>query len=371
MLTHDFDVIGISEHKIHKSSEKPTANLKIPSYHEFVFQPTETSHGGTGFYLKDYIDYVERTDLDFSSVGDFETSFIEIKFPKKKNLIIGCIYRHPTSKISIQEFNQCFLEPLLQKINSENKQCVLMGDFNIDLLKCETHDNTNAFLNNLSSSFFSPYIIQPTRLASKTLIDNIFFNSLEYHTYSGNLLMEIADHLIQFLILEGFIKERTIPKINLFNRDFSNFNDDEFKKAVSDLNWDTILQLDLKDPNISFNSFYKNLIFLLDEFAPYKKVTKKEYRLKFKPWISTVILNLINQRDKLLKKFSKEHDHIKQSTFHTDYKQIRNLVTQKKHESKSIYYTTYFEKNRDKSSEIWKGIRNLVNVKSSNIANIN
>ena len=71
LLTHDFDVIGISEHKIHKSSEKPTANLKIPGYHEFVFQPTETSHGGTGFYHKDYIDYVERTDLDFSSVGDF------------------------------------------------------------------------------------------------------------------------------------------------------------------------------------------------------------------------------------------------------------------------------------------------------------
>ena len=41
------------------------------------------------------------------------------------------------------------------------------------------------------------------------------------------------------------------------------------------------------------------------------------------------ILNLINQRDKLLKKFSQEHDHIKKSTFHTDYKQIRDLVTQK------------------------------------------
>ena len=113
------------------------------------------------------------------------------------------------------------------------------------------------------------------------------------------------------------------------------------------------------------------MTFLLDEFAPYKKVTKKEYRLKFKPWISTEILNLMNQRDKLLKRFSKEHDPIKKSTYHTDYKQIRNLVTQKKRESKSIYYTTYFEKNRDKSSEIWKGIRNVVNVKSSNIANIN
>ena len=81
------------------------------------------------------------------------------------------------------------------------------GDFNIDLLKCESHEDSNAFLNNLSSSFFTPYVLQPTRLASKTLIDNIFFNSLEYQSYSGNILIEIADHLIQFIILEGFVKE--------------------------------------------------------------------------------------------------------------------------------------------------------------------
>ena len=146
-----------------------------------------------------------------------------------------------------------------------------MGDFNIVLLKYETHEDTNAFLNTLSSSFFSPYVLQPTRLASKTLIDNIFFNSLDYHTYNRNLQIEIAGHLIQFLILESFIKERTMPKISLFKRDFSSFHDDELNKAASDLNWNTIVKLELKDPNISFNSFYKNLTFLFDEFAPYKK----------------------------------------------------------------------------------------------------
>ena len=57
-----------------------------------------------------------------------------------------------------------------------------MGDFNIDILKFECHEDSNAFLNNLSSSFFTPYVLQPTRLASKTLID-IFFNSLEYQSY--------------------------------------------------------------------------------------------------------------------------------------------------------------------------------------------
>ena len=36
-----------------------------------------------------------------------------------------------------------------------------------------------------------------------------------------------------------------------------------------------------------------------------------------------------------------------------------------------MHYATYFENNREKSSEIWKGIRNLVNVKSASKTNIN
>ena len=54
----------------------------------------------------------------------------------------------------------------------------------------------------------SALILQPTRVTkkSKTLIDNIFFNSLEFVTISGNITHSISDHLIQFVILEDFIK---------------------------------------------------------------------------------------------------------------------------------------------------------------------
>ena len=86
--------------------------------------------------------------------------------------------------------------------------------------------------------------MQPTRLQSKSLIDNIFFNSLEYHSNSGNLLIELSDHLIQFLILEGFLKERTLPEVNIFKRDFNHFNDGEFEEVViHDFDWDDICDL--------------------------------------------------------------------------------------------------------------------------------
>ena len=76
-----------------------------------------------------------------------------------------------------------------------------MGEFNIDLLKYHNDINSITFFNNLSSHLFTPYVLQPTRLTSKSLIDNIYFNSLEY-----NLLLELSDEHIEFLILEGYVK---------------------------------------------------------------------------------------------------------------------------------------------------------------------
>ena len=53
------------------------------------------------------------------------------------NVIVGCIYRHPSSSISVQHFNSDLIQPMLKKMPAENKLCVLLGDFNIDLLKVE------------------------------------------------------------------------------------------------------------------------------------------------------------------------------------------------------------------------------------------
>ena len=42
--------------------------------------------------------------------------------------------------------------------------------------------------------------------------------------------------------------------------------------------------------------------------APYKKVTRKEYKLMLKPWITKEILQKCKMRDSLIKSISKEND---------------------------------------------------------------
>ena len=67
---------------------------------------------------------------------------------------------------------------------------------------------------------------------------------------------------------------------------------------------------------------------------------------------------------------SRENDPIKINNLRTEYKKLRNEITVDKRTSKKAYYSSYFEKNKLKSAEIWKGIRSLVNIKSSKSSSI-
>ena len=150
----DFQIIGITEHKIKEWT--PISNIKVAGYHDFIYTSTQTSHGGSGFYIRDTLAFKRRNDLLLNppDTGDFESTFLEIVLPNKKNLIV---YRHPSSKITLEDFSKNYLDPILNIISAENKTCALVGDFNIDLLKADTRDDINLYQNILSANFFSPY----------------------------------------------------------------------------------------------------------------------------------------------------------------------------------------------------------------------
>ena len=179
-----------------------------------------------------------------------------------------------------------------------------------------------------SSYFFSPFVLQPTRLRSKTLIDNIFFNSLEYSSVSGNLLYELSDHLTQFLILEGFAKERSMPEINIFKRNYIFFHEAEFEEMViKGIDWEEIFMLRLRNPNVSVKNFFDTISFYLDEMAPFEKVTQKQYRLMLKPWITSDILKKCEEKNKLLKSIKNETNPVLISNLRQQYKTLRNSIT--------------------------------------------
>ena len=189
-------IIEISESRLQKSKQHIT-NISVPNY-VYEHTPTEASKGGTLLYLDKNLKYKLRKDLNIYQKGMIESTFIEIINKNEKNMVAGCIYKHP--KQTIPDFLDNQLLPLLEKLSNENKQILIMGDFNINLLNYD-NKNTENFLDTMFSYSYLPFINTLTRVTvhSKTLIDNIFYKPMLNIT-AGNLSSVISDHLIQFLI---------------------------------------------------------------------------------------------------------------------------------------------------------------------------
>ena len=90
----NFDIIAISETGVTKNISLLN-NLNFNNY-SFEFTPTETSAGGTLLYIANHLSYKCGNDLNIYKKNELESTFIEIVNPKKSNIIVGVIYRHPS-----------------------------------------------------------------------------------------------------------------------------------------------------------------------------------------------------------------------------------------------------------------------------------
>ena len=78
-------------------------------------------------------------------------------------VVIGVVYKPPESNTDIPVFVAHFSD-LTGIISKERKQCILMGDFNLDLIKVDIHNQTNDFCHSLYkyTNAFYPSISKPT-----------------------------------------------------------------------------------------------------------------------------------------------------------------------------------------------------------------
>ena len=266
------------------------------------------------------------------------------------------------------------LNQMLQKVSKEQKQFFVLEDFNIDLLNHNVHQPTNDFLDSLASNSIIPYILQPTRLTShsKTLIDNIFSNILSSEIISGNLTATISDHLPQFLFAPNILSNPSYNRSNIFERDWSKFNKENFILDYFEKNWSDILQLDQQNVDLSIESFLNNINSVLDSNAPFKRVKKYKLRFKTKPWITPALQKSISVKNSLLNKFIKSKDPQTKEHHHVKYKTYRNMLSTLIKKSKMNYYNHYFKNNWDNIKNTWKGIKSILNINNthSNIPKI-
>ena len=345
----DFDVLNITETS-QKIDYNFKSNISIEGYVNF-FTPSYTNKGGTGIYIKSSYDSLERNDLNVCN-ADFESTWVEIKNKKSKNIICGCIYRHPRS--DLKEFLE-YMEKCVSILSGENKDVYISGDFNVDLLKMDNNTSYQDFYSILTSHSYLPLIVNPTRVTntSATVIDNIFTNCFDYNQTSGNILITISEHFPQFASI--LRKKVDLKSTHIYQRNYAKFSTEAFREDIAIQNWEN----NLVDVNDQFNDFYWRLDKCVDRHAPMKKLSNKDLKLKSKPWITSEIIRLIKQRDKLFARKKRQPNNENVSKI---YKLFRNRVTRELKKSKKKYYTNYFEVNKNDIKNTWKGIKSIINT---------
>ena len=293
-----------------------------------------------------------------------ESTFIEIVNPKKSNTIVGVIYRHPS--MDLADFNSNYLNKLLENISKEQKSMFLLGDFNVDLLNYNEHNQANEFLDSVASNSFIPLMLQPTRITShsNTLIDNIFSNVIEPDIISGNLTATISDHLPQFAIISNIFGNISGNKYNIYERDWSKFDRENFILDYFSVDCEDLLKIDKLNADNLTKMYLDAINMLLDIYASLKRIDKYKLKFKSKPWITLGLQKSISVKNKLFVNFIKKKDPILKEEIHTNYKKYRNLLSNLMKRSKPAYFDKYFEVNRNNIKNTWKGIKSLITLKS-------
>ena len=214
----------------------------------------------------------------------------------------------------------------------------------------------------MGSYFFQPHILQPTRITnhSATLIDNIFFNSTTHHAISGNITYELTDHLPNFIIINKFT---TLPKnVVIYKRDFSNFNEPLLVQDIQETDWNYDNDACNCDVNSMFDEFHSKLSATIDKHASLKQLGRRSIKNLSNPWVTSGIRNAIRVKNKLYKEYIKT----RLLYYYSKLKMHRNKINHLIKINKISYYNRYFTLHKSSIKNIWKGIREIVNLKPMN-----
>lgn len=189
------DLLVLNESKLDSTIDDE--DVKIKGYE--IIRHDRTRHGGgICIYLKSCFSYSDSAYKCFLHPS-FEIICFEIRSNSKPFVIVAC-YRPPKCDNSFFEH----LEMIITKLDNDDKEYIILGDLNSDLLPINNCTDSNVrLLKSLIEVFqLSQLITEPTRVTekSKTLLDVIITNKPERILVSGTNKLGTSDHDLVYAI---------------------------------------------------------------------------------------------------------------------------------------------------------------------------
>ena len=310
--------------------------------------------GGVGFLVANGIDY-KVIDIPLQVDNDvIECQFIDVLLNGKR-VLIGSIYRPPNTKI--EDFNDDLEKILTCNVLHRYKHMFLAGDFNIDLLKVDSHQATKQFFDLLTSHYLLPTIYRPTRITetNATLIDNIFTSAYSECEKSAIICSDLSDHLP--VIVSCYQTPKMDKNITKYKRCYSPDAIKNFKDLLVDINWEDITEsCRNKDVNNAYAMFHKKYLEIYNICFPIQKIIFSGKKCPKQPWITPALIKSCNVKSKLYKKYQMNPSTVNKTKFCTYRNKLKSLL---KIAEKS-YYSDLFMKCRGDLTKTWKNIKMII-----------
>ena len=225
------DIIVLSETWLNSHTE---SLCNIDGYQAYHSYRANKEGGGVSIFIKNHI----NSHVTFScNDPGLECVIAQIKVNKHHLVNIVGVYRPPGGDIPMftQLFDNIMIANGIGKTDS-----IIMGDFNICLLKGESNNATLQFINMMHSLNFYPQINKPTRIVddSMSLIDHIWVNTYR-PCFTSIITSHITDHYPVMTVIQNIFQvEKEMVTIKF--RDFSNQNIIKFKRLLSVVDWSVL-----------------------------------------------------------------------------------------------------------------------------------
>lgn len=267
---------------------------------------------------------------------------------KRHNISILAIYRSPSTRNYdnfISGLNGVLLELSFQK------NIVIMGDINIDIISDNITQQASDYLNLLASHEILPSHTFPTR--GNSCLDHVMVKSdlktitLIFDTY-------ITDHKPTFINMESVIMP-PIPKLTHTVIDYSSVITEILSTDFGNI-------MLIQDANTAAELFITTISSIISQHTKVIRVTSKLRILK--PWITKGLLRCIRNRDNMSRKMNKDPENY---ILKVTYKRYRNFCNKLLKNLKVEYQRTELLKSKNNPKATWKTIRNLTDTNRHNI----
>ena len=211
-----------------------------------------------------------RTEMN---TDEIEAIWIEMIFPNKSRTLILSVYR-PTNA-DINDFN-AMMENLPDVVSCEEKEIIILGDFNCDLSAKQLSPDTRKLCKLLNIYQFTQTIKEPTRITeqSSTLIDLAFTIDNSKVMNSGVIHQcAISDHSLIYIVRRARTPRDKARIVNC--RSYKYYDPEAFVADLHAASWEAVNNSLATDNGQShFNDTFVNIA---DKHAPMGKESPYQF----------------------------------------------------------------------------------------------